>query len=54
TRTQLRHFFEVDAKFIVLAALNALVAEGSLDKAKIVDAMKRYNINQDKLDPMTH
>ncbi|HAZ7574682.1 pyruvate dehydrogenase (acetyl-transferring), homodimeric type [Legionella sp. PATHC032] len=54
TRSQLRHFFEVDAKFIVLAALNALVAEGELDKAKVVDAMKRYNINPDKLDPMTH
>lgn len=54
TRSQLRHFFEVDAKFIVLAALNALVAEGGLDKAKVVDAMKRYNINPDKLDPITH
>ncbi|AMP89843.2 TPA: pyruvate dehydrogenase (acetyl-transferring), homodimeric type [Legionella pneumophila] len=54
TRTQLRHFFEVDAKFIVLTALNALVAEGTLDKTKVVDAMKRYNINPDKLNPMTH
>ncbi|HAT7827057.1 TPA: pyruvate dehydrogenase (acetyl-transferring), homodimeric type [Legionella pneumophila] len=54
TRTQLRHFFEVDAKFVVLTALNALVAEGTLDKRKVVDAMKRYNINPDKLDPMTH
>lgn len=54
TRAQLRHFFEVDAKFIVLTTLNALVAEGTLDKAKVVDAMKRYNINPDKLDPMTH
>ncbi|HHW4973533.1 TPA: pyruvate dehydrogenase (acetyl-transferring), homodimeric type, partial [Legionella pneumophila] len=54
TRTQLRHFFEVDAKFVVLTALNALVAEGTLDKTKVVDAMKRYNINPDKLDPMTH
>ncbi|HAT1596457.1 TPA: pyruvate dehydrogenase (acetyl-transferring), homodimeric type [Legionella pneumophila] len=54
TRTQLRHFFEVDAKFVVLTALNALVAEGTLDKTKVVDAMKRYNINPDKLDPMIH
>lgn len=54
TRDRLRHFFEVDAKFIALAALNALVAEGTLDKSKIVDAMKRYNINPDKLDPVTH
>lgn len=54
TRERLRHFFEVDAKFIVLAALNALVAEGSLDKSKVVDAMKRYNINPDKLNPVNH
>ncbi|KTD60200.1 Pyruvate dehydrogenase (decarboxylase component) E1p [Legionella sainthelensi] len=54
TRQQLRHFFEVDAKFIVLSALNALVAEGDLDKSKVVDAMKRYNINPDKLNPVNH
>ena len=54
TREQLRHFFEVDAKFIVLAALNALVAEGTIDKTKVVDAIKRYKINPDKLDPVTH
>lgn len=54
TRERLRHFFEVDAKFIVLAALNALVAEGTIDTSKVVDAMKRYDINPDKLDPVTH
>ncbi len=54
TRERLRHFFEVDAKYVVLAALNALVAEGSIDKSKVVDAIKRYNINPDKLDPVTH
>jgi pyruvate dehydrogenase E1 component len=53
TRQQLRHFFEVDAKFIVLAALNALADEGTIDKLKVVDAMQRYNINPDKLDPVT-
>ncbi|MDI1352031.1 MAG: pyruvate dehydrogenase (acetyl-transferring), homodimeric type, partial [bacterium] len=53
TRERLRHFFEVDAKFIVLASLNALVAEGVLDKSKVVDALKRYEINPDKLDPVT-
>lgn len=54
TRERLRHFFEVDAKYIVLAALNALVAEGTMDKAQVVDAIKRYGINPDKLDPVTH
>jgi pyruvate dehydrogenase E1 component len=54
TRERLRHFFEVDAKYIVLAALNALVTENALDESKIVDALSRYNINPDKLDPVTH
>ncbi len=54
TRAQLRHFFEVDAKFIVLAALNALVAQGTLSKEKISDAIKRYKIDPDKLDPAIH
>lgn len=54
TRERLRHFFEVDAKFIALAALNALVAEGSIDKSKVVDAIKRYNIDPDKLNPVNH
>ncbi|MFA6302658.1 MAG: pyruvate dehydrogenase (acetyl-transferring), homodimeric type [Legionella sp.] len=53
TRAQLRHFFEVDAKFVVLAALNALVAQGSLDKKVVAEAMKRYKIDPDKLDPIT-
>lgn len=54
TRAQLRHFFEVDAKYIVLAALNALVASESIDKSKVKDAIKRYKIDPDKLDPITH
>lgn len=54
TRQKLRHFFEVDAKFIVLAALNALVTEGTLDKSTVADAIKRYKINPEKLDPATN
>lgn len=53
TRQQLRHFFEVDAKFIALAAIEALVKQGDLDKSTIADAMKRYGINQDKANPVT-
>lgn len=54
TREQLRHFFEVDAKFIVLAALNALADQNEVSKSKVVDAMKRYGIDPEKLDPITH
>lgn len=54
TRERLRYFFEVDAKFIVLAALNGLAAEEVIDRSKVKDAMIRYDINPDKLDPVTH
>ncbi|HHF7347025.1 TPA: pyruvate dehydrogenase (acetyl-transferring), homodimeric type [Legionella feeleii] len=54
TRERLRHFFEVDAKFVVLAALDALVQQGEMPKSTIVDAMKRYGINSEKEDPVTH
>ena len=54
TRKQLRHFFEVDAKFIVLAALDALVQKGDLPKSVLKDAINRYGINSDKPNPATH
>lgn len=52
TREKLRHFFEVDAKFIVLAALNALADQGEIAKSTVAEAMKRYNIDPDKIDPV--
>jgi pyruvate dehydrogenase E1 component len=54
TREQLRHFFEVDAKFIVIAALNALVKTGEVSNATVKDAIKRYGIDSEKLDPANH
>lgn len=54
TRERLRHFFEVDAKFIVLAALDALVQQGEITKSTITDAIKCYGIDSEKLDPVTH
>lgn len=53
SRERLRHFFEVDAKFIVLAALTALVNTEDLPKKVLADAIKRYGIDADKLDPVT-
>lgn len=54
TRQQLRHFFEVDAKFIVVAALTSLSAQGELSASVVSDAIKRYGIDPDKVDPVTH
>lgn len=53
TRAKLRHFFEVDAKFIVVAALNGLADQGVISKSKVSEAIKRYKIDPDKLDPVT-
>ena len=54
TRQQLRHFFEVDAKYIAYTALHALASKGQIKSAVVTDAMKRYGINPEKLDPVTH
>lgn len=54
TREKLRHFFEVDAKFIVVAALKSLVDQGELNSSVVLDAIKRYGIDSEKLDPVTH
>jgi pyruvate dehydrogenase E1 component len=53
TRSQLRHFFEVDAKFVAVAALKALADEGAVAASVVLDAMKRYGIDAEKLDPVT-
>ena len=54
TRERLRHFFEVDAKFIVITALSALADQGEIPKSTVLDAMKRYGIDSEKLDPVSH
>lgn len=52
TRAKLRHFFEVDAKYIVVTALNALAEQGEVPKSTVLDAMKRYGIDPEKIDPV--
>lgn len=53
TRARLRHFFEVDAKFIALASLEALVKEEQLPRSVLKEACKKYGIDQSKPDPVT-
>jgi len=52
-RAELRDFFEVDARYIVLAALQELAAEGSVKKEVVAQAIKDLGINPDKLNPHT-
>jgi len=53
TREALRSFFEVDRYHIVVAALSSLVAEGSVDRKQLVDAMRSYNIDRNRPNPAT-
>jgi pyruvate dehydrogenase E1 component len=52
TRARLRHFFEVDAKYIVVTALSALAEQGEVPKSMVIDAMKRYGVDPEKIDPI--
>tara|TARA_B100001057_G_scaffold136799_1_gene136424 strand:+ start:81 stop:743 length:663 start_codon:yes stop_codon:yes gene_type:complete len=54
SREQLRHFFEVDAKFIVLAALSELKALNLVTGKQLTDFMKANGIDQSKPNPVSH
>ncbi len=53
TRENLRYFFEVDHRFVVLAALTELKERGLFTADAIAKAMKAMNLDQDKIDPLT-
>jgi pyruvate dehydrogenase E1 component len=53
TREKLRDFFEVDRRYIVIAALSAMAEEGTIPKKTIVDAIKKYGVNPNKPEPTT-
>ena len=50
-RAALRDFFEVDAKHIVLATLNALLHEGKISLDVVQKAIQDLSINPEKLNP---
>ena len=51
TRTALRQHFEVDAAHIVVATLHELAQRGDLKRDAVADAIDRYGIDKDALDP---
>jgi pyruvate dehydrogenase E1 component len=51
-RAALREHFEVDRRFIALAALKALADEGKLDKAAVTAAVGKLGINAAKPNPL--
>jgi pyruvate dehydrogenase E1 component len=50
-RVALRRFFEVDRNYVVIAALNALAAEGAIPKSKVEAAITNYGIEADRPPP---
>jgi pyruvate dehydrogenase E1 component len=53
SRAMLRHFFEVDRYWIAFTAVSELAAAGKLPKTAIKQAIKAFNIDTDKADPVT-
>jgi pyruvate dehydrogenase E1 component len=53
SREALRDFFEIDRNYIVLTALTALSAEGKVPAAKLAEAVKKYKLNPNKINPAT-
>jgi pyruvate dehydrogenase E1 component len=51
TRKNLRQHFEVSRHFIVIAALKALVDEGSLKASVVAEALNTLGINVEKTNP---
>jgi len=53
TREKLRHFFEVDRRWVTVAALKALADEGTIERDKVAHAIARYGIDVNKPNPTT-
>ncbi|MFZ2737994.1 MAG: pyruvate dehydrogenase (acetyl-transferring), homodimeric type [Burkholderiaceae bacterium] len=51
-RSKLREHFEVNRHYIVLAALKALSEDGTLPVAKVAQAIEKYSIKVDKINPL--
>ena len=52
SRERLRHFFEVNARFIAVAALKALADGGELPPSVVGEAIARYGIDPKKPNPV--
>lgn len=52
SRENLREHFEVNAHYVVIAALHELAKQGVVDKKVIAEAIKKYGINADKVNPL--
>jgi len=53
TREKLRHFFEVDRRWVTIAALKALADDGTIPPTTVADAIRKYGIDPAKPAPWT-
>ncbi len=51
TREALRRHFEVDAAHIVVTTLNALAMQGDVKGEVVAEAIRRYGIDTEAIDP---
>ncbi|MGC4060278.1 MAG: pyruvate dehydrogenase (acetyl-transferring), homodimeric type [Aquabacterium sp.] len=51
-RYRLREHFEINRHYIVIAALKALADDGQLPAAKVAEAIAKYGIDTDKINPL--
>ncbi|MDO8252201.1 MAG: pyruvate dehydrogenase (acetyl-transferring), homodimeric type, partial [Rhodoferax sp.] len=51
-RSKLREHFEVNRHYIVVAALKALSEDGTVPVARVVEAIAKYGIQADKVNPL--
>jgi pyruvate dehydrogenase E1 component len=51
-RSKLREHFEVNRHYVVVAALKALSEDGVVPVAKVAEAIKKYGIKTDKINPL--
>jgi pyruvate dehydrogenase E1 component len=52
TRARLRHFFEVDRHWVVLAALEALADRGDIEPKVVAEAIARFALDPEKPNPL--
>ncbi|MEW5708694.1 MAG: pyruvate dehydrogenase (acetyl-transferring), homodimeric type [Pseudomonadota bacterium] len=51
TREKLRRFFEVDRYQVAVAALKALADEGTVPASRVTEAIKKYGLDPERIDP---
>lgn len=52
SRDNLRRHFEVNASYVVVAALNELAKRGEIEKSVVAEAIKKFDIDTEKTNPL--